>query len=206
MLVGVFPPSPSRFLRWGDSFGITPTTERLYHRGVMRTCQDDCQFVCITQADYYKILREEQSNQRRFEDDRGRTVLVTEPERAGGAAAAGGQGCQGGGGEAGRGQGGMVVGHKVKWMTATSALVEGGGEWRGGGINRKIAIFCDFFGAGRQKGLKKKKRKENRVQGGKIRIFLGCFLILFFCLATFYCDFSLRVFCDFFVCFFFFSR
>jgi Rap guanine nucleotide exchange factor 2 len=39
-----------RMLRWGDSFGITPTMEKLYHRGVMRTCSDECQFVCITQV------------------------------------------------------------------------------------------------------------------------------------------------------------
>ena len=40
-----------RFLRWGDSFGITPTMEKLFHQGVMKTCLDDCQFVCITQVD-----------------------------------------------------------------------------------------------------------------------------------------------------------
>ena len=39
-----------RFLRWGDAFGITPTMEKLYHQGIMKTCQDDCQFVCITQV------------------------------------------------------------------------------------------------------------------------------------------------------------
>ena len=29
-----------------------------YHQGVMTTVVDDCQFVCITQSDYYKILHE----------------------------------------------------------------------------------------------------------------------------------------------------
>ena len=29
-----------------------------YHQGVMTTMVDDCQFVCITQGDYYKILHE----------------------------------------------------------------------------------------------------------------------------------------------------
>ncbi|CAA9998648.1 unnamed protein product, partial [Nesidiocoris tenuis] len=42
-------------LHIGDSFGILPTMEKLYHRGVMRTKCDDCQFVCITQTDYYRI-------------------------------------------------------------------------------------------------------------------------------------------------------
>lgn len=41
-----------------SSFGITPTTEKLYHSGVMRTKIDDCQFVCIEQSDYYKILHQ----------------------------------------------------------------------------------------------------------------------------------------------------
>ena len=40
------------------SFGITPTMEKLYHKGVMRTKVDDCQFVCIAQTDYYKILHQ----------------------------------------------------------------------------------------------------------------------------------------------------
>ena len=39
-----------RILKCGDSFGITPTMEKLYHKGVMKTVQDDCQFVCITQV------------------------------------------------------------------------------------------------------------------------------------------------------------
>ena len=33
------PTSGPKFLKWGDNFGITPTMEKLYHRGVMRTCQ-----------------------------------------------------------------------------------------------------------------------------------------------------------------------
>jgi Rap guanine nucleotide exchange factor 2 len=77
-----------RYLKWGDNFGITPTMEKLYHRGIMRTCQDDCQFVCITQTDYYKILNEGESNQRKVEDENGVTVLVTEPENNATAAAA----------------------------------------------------------------------------------------------------------------------
>lgn len=45
-----------RFLKWGDSFGITPTMEKLYHHGIMRTCLDDCQFVCITQVFWIRAL------------------------------------------------------------------------------------------------------------------------------------------------------
>ena len=66
-----------RQLHLGDSFGITPTMEKLYHTGVMRTQCDDCQFVCITQTDYYRILHQGEENQRRHERD-GQVVLVTE--------------------------------------------------------------------------------------------------------------------------------
>ncbi|GAB6028163.1 hypothetical protein CHUAL_002370 [Chamberlinius hualienensis] len=64
-------------LHMGDSFGITPTMEKLYHKGVMRTKVDDCQFVCITQNDYYKILHQGEENTRRHEED-GQIVLITE--------------------------------------------------------------------------------------------------------------------------------
>jgi hypothetical protein len=59
------------------SFGITPTMEKMYHIGVMRTKVDDCQFACITQTDYYRILHQgEENTLRHTEGDR--TVLVTE--------------------------------------------------------------------------------------------------------------------------------
>ena len=32
--------------------------EKLLHSGVMQTKIDDCQFVCIAQADYYRILNQ----------------------------------------------------------------------------------------------------------------------------------------------------
>lgn len=51
--------------------------ERLYHQGVMRTRVDDCQFVCVTQADYCRIQLQGQENTRRHEEA-GRLVLVTE--------------------------------------------------------------------------------------------------------------------------------
>ncbi|KAG8191865.1 hypothetical protein JTE90_019800 [Oedothorax gibbosus] len=64
-------------LHLGDSFGITPTTEKMYHQGVMRTKADDCQFVCIAQSDYYRILHQGEENTRKHEED-GEVVLVTE--------------------------------------------------------------------------------------------------------------------------------
>ena len=67
----------SRELHLGDSFGITPTMDKLYHKGVMRTKCDDCQFVCVTQTDYYRILHQGEESQKRHEVD-GKVVLVTE--------------------------------------------------------------------------------------------------------------------------------
>ncbi|XP_031783844.1 rap guanine nucleotide exchange factor 6 isoform X4 [Nasonia vitripennis] len=64
-------------LHVGDSFGILPTMETLLHRGIMRTKCDDCQFVCVTQVDYYRIQHQGEENTRRHEED-GRVILVTE--------------------------------------------------------------------------------------------------------------------------------
>ena len=55
-----------RELHLGDSFGITPTMEKLFHRGQMRTKCDDCQFVCVTQSDYYRILHQVSHLKRHF--------------------------------------------------------------------------------------------------------------------------------------------
>ncbi|XP_043271613.1 rap guanine nucleotide exchange factor 2-like isoform X3 [Venturia canescens] len=68
-------------LHLGDSFGILPTMERLLHRGVMKTKVDDCQFVCVTQADYFRIQHQGEENTRRHEEN-GRVVLVTESRGA----------------------------------------------------------------------------------------------------------------------------
>lgn len=65
-------------LEVGDSFGILPTMDKFYHKGTMRTKTNDCQFVCITQNDYYRILSQGEENIRRHEDQAGRIVLVTE--------------------------------------------------------------------------------------------------------------------------------
>ncbi|XP_045212105.2 rap guanine nucleotide exchange factor 6-like isoform X7 [Mercenaria mercenaria] len=69
--------SEVKYLQLGDSFGITPTMEKLYHQGQMHTITDDCQFVCIAQSDYYRILHQGEENTRRHEED-GKVVMVTE--------------------------------------------------------------------------------------------------------------------------------
>ncbi|XP_021348179.1 rap guanine nucleotide exchange factor 2-like isoform X4 [Mizuhopecten yessoensis] len=72
-----YPDGAVEFLHMGDCFGITPTMEKLYHQGVMKTVCDDCQFVCVAQQDYYKILHQGEENTRRHEEE-GSIVLVTE--------------------------------------------------------------------------------------------------------------------------------
>ena len=46
-----------KYLECGDSFGITPTMDKLYHNGTMKTIEDDCQFVCITQVNNFFNLQ-----------------------------------------------------------------------------------------------------------------------------------------------------
>ena len=48
---------------------------------VMTTVVEDCQFVCITQADYYKILHEGEDALVREEDENGELVKVSEVRR-----------------------------------------------------------------------------------------------------------------------------
>ena len=64
-------------IQYGDAFGILPTMEKSYHNGIMRTKTDDCQFLCITQSDYYRILHEGEGNIRKHEEN-GKVVIVTE--------------------------------------------------------------------------------------------------------------------------------
>ncbi|CAH1955347.1 unnamed protein product [Acanthoscelides obtectus] len=73
----IIPDEPPQTLYMGDAFGILPTMDKLYHKGVMYTKCDDCQFVCITQSDYYRILHQGEENTRRHESD-GKLVMVTE--------------------------------------------------------------------------------------------------------------------------------
>ncbi|XP_073823348.1 PDZ domain-containing guanine nucleotide exchange factor isoform X2 [Musca autumnalis] len=93
-------------LQVGDSFGILPTMDKLYHKGVMRTKCDDCQFVCITQTDYYRIQHQGEENTRRHEDEEGRVVMVTELRQIGsndGTGAGGSSAAQSSGANAKRG-------------------------------------------------------------------------------------------------------
>lgn len=49
---------PIRTLNVGQSFGCGPSLDQYYHRGIMKTKVDDCQFVVIAQNDYYAILNQ----------------------------------------------------------------------------------------------------------------------------------------------------
>lgn len=51
--------------------------EKLHHDGTMSSMVDDCQFVCIRQSDYYRILHQGEENTQRVEED-GKLVLVME--------------------------------------------------------------------------------------------------------------------------------
>ncbi|XP_048763340.1 rap guanine nucleotide exchange factor 2-like isoform X8 [Ostrea edulis] len=67
----------AEFLQMGDSFGISPTLEKMYHKGEMRTLLDDCQFVCIAQEDYHRILDKGKENTEKHVEE-GQVVMVTE--------------------------------------------------------------------------------------------------------------------------------
>lgn len=61
----------------GNSFGITPTMDKQYMHGVVRTKVDDCQFVCIAQQDYCRILNHVEKNTHKVEEE-GEIVMVHE--------------------------------------------------------------------------------------------------------------------------------
>jgi len=73
--------SRSYTLSLGQGFGIKPTMAKEYHQGVMSTVVDDCQFVCITQADYYRILHEGEDALVKEEGPDGDIVKVSEARR-----------------------------------------------------------------------------------------------------------------------------
>lgn len=64
-------------LHLGDSFGVEPTLKKMHHKGIMKTRVDDCQFVCVAQADYYRILTQGERSIQCIEEDGG-VVMVTE--------------------------------------------------------------------------------------------------------------------------------
>ncbi|XP_036280465.1 rap guanine nucleotide exchange factor 6 isoform X3 [Pipistrellus kuhlii] len=61
----------------GNSFGITPTLDKQFMHGVVRTKVDDCQFVCIAQQDYWRILNHVEKNTHKVEEE-GEIVMVHE--------------------------------------------------------------------------------------------------------------------------------
>ncbi|KAG8453869.1 hypothetical protein GDO86_000482 [Hymenochirus boettgeri] len=72
-----YPDSRTEILCMGNSFGVSPTMDKEYMKGVMRTKVDDCQFVCIAQQDYCRILNQVEKNMQKVEEE-GEIVMVKE--------------------------------------------------------------------------------------------------------------------------------
>ncbi|XP_030633985.1 rap guanine nucleotide exchange factor 2 [Chanos chanos] len=72
-----YPEGRSEILCMGNSFGVSPTMEKEYMKGVMKTKVDDCQFVCIAQQDYCCILNQVEKNMQKVEEE-GEIVMVKE--------------------------------------------------------------------------------------------------------------------------------
>ncbi|XP_028906102.1 rap guanine nucleotide exchange factor 6 isoform X4 [Ornithorhynchus anatinus] len=71
------PDGKSESLCMGNSFGIIPSLDKQYMNGVVRTKVDDCQFVCIAQQDYWRILNHVEKNTHKVEEE-GEIVMVQE--------------------------------------------------------------------------------------------------------------------------------
>ncbi|XP_028451257.1 rap guanine nucleotide exchange factor 6 isoform X4 [Perca flavescens] len=61
----------------GNSFGISPSLDKQYMSGEVRTKGDDCQFVCVAQEDYWRILNHVEKNTHKVEEE-GEIVMVKE--------------------------------------------------------------------------------------------------------------------------------
>ncbi|KAJ8276723.1 hypothetical protein COCON_G00084750 [Conger conger] len=61
----------------GNSFGISPSLDKQYMSGMVRTKGEDCQFVCIAQEDYWRILNHVEKNTHKVEEE-GEIVMVKE--------------------------------------------------------------------------------------------------------------------------------
>uniref|UniRef100_A0A3B3D0I4 Rap guanine nucleotide exchange factor 6 n=1 Tax=Oryzias melastigma TaxID=30732 RepID=A0A3B3D0I4_ORYME len=72
-----YPDGREETLCMGNSFGISPSLEKQYMRGEVRTKGDDCQFVCIAQEDYWRILNHVEKNTHKVEEE-GEIVMVKE--------------------------------------------------------------------------------------------------------------------------------
>ncbi|XP_046881038.1 rap guanine nucleotide exchange factor 2 isoform X3 [Hypomesus transpacificus] len=71
------PEGRAEILCMGNSFGVSPTMEKEYMKGVMKTKVDDCQFVCIAQQEYCCILNQVEKNMQKVEEE-GEIVMVKE--------------------------------------------------------------------------------------------------------------------------------
>ncbi|XP_061102417.1 rap guanine nucleotide exchange factor 2-like isoform X2 [Conger conger] len=71
------PEGRPEILCMGNSFGVSPTMEKEFMKGVMKTKVDDCQFVCIAQHEYCCILNQVEKNMQRVEEE-GEIVMVKE--------------------------------------------------------------------------------------------------------------------------------
>ncbi|XP_050948739.1 rap guanine nucleotide exchange factor 6 isoform X4 [Labeo rohita] len=69
--------SRTEILCMGNSFGISPSLDRQFMNGVVCTKGDDCQFVCIAQEDYCRILNHVEKNTHKVEEE-GEIVMVKE--------------------------------------------------------------------------------------------------------------------------------
>ncbi|XP_062392031.1 rap guanine nucleotide exchange factor 6 isoform X2 [Sardina pilchardus] len=67
----------AELLCMGNSFGISPSLDKQYMSGLVRTKGDDCQFVCIAQEDYWRILNHVEKNTHKVEEE-GEIVMVKE--------------------------------------------------------------------------------------------------------------------------------
>ncbi|XP_067231580.1 rap guanine nucleotide exchange factor 6 isoform X2 [Chanodichthys erythropterus] len=67
----------AEILCMGNSFGISPSLDRQFMTGVVCTKADDCQFVCIAQEDYCRILNHVEKNTHKVEEE-GEIVMVKE--------------------------------------------------------------------------------------------------------------------------------
>ncbi|XP_066574119.1 rap guanine nucleotide exchange factor 2 isoform X3 [Amia ocellicauda] len=72
-----YPDGRTEILCMGNSFGVSPTMDKEYMKGVMKTKVDDCQFVCIAQQDYCCILNQVEKNMQKVEEE-GEIVMVKE--------------------------------------------------------------------------------------------------------------------------------
>uniref|UniRef100_H3DF85 Rap guanine nucleotide exchange factor 6 n=1 Tax=Tetraodon nigroviridis TaxID=99883 RepID=H3DF85_TETNG len=72
-----YPDSRMETLCMGNSFGISPSLDKQYMHGEVRTKGDDCQFVCIAQEDYWRILNHVEKNTHKVEEE-GEIVMVKE--------------------------------------------------------------------------------------------------------------------------------